>query len=77
MQLKTFISDEKHFMRPAELAKFYGVSRSTISRLLRRMKTTPFAVGYRRYSATLVLVDVRKFQEFMLSLDGAYLKLVK
>lgn len=77
-QYKTFMdSYDRRYLQPKALVHVFGLSRPTISRLLARMRKSPFADGYVRLSPTLVIVAVERFQAFLRSLDGQYLRAVK
>lgn len=66
---------EKKYVKACELGAIFGCSRRTISRLLVKMKQRPeYAGAYIRLSPVLTLVNLARFQQFLISLDGQYLK---
>lgn len=79
MKLKTFVDDyEKKYVRAADIPALFGVSRRTVNRIMDKMRAVPaYHDAVVRLSSHMTLINVKKFEQFLISQDGAYLKEVK
>lgn len=79
MKLKTFVDDyEKQYVRAADIPRLFGISRRTVNRFMDKMRAIPaYHDAVIRPSAHLTLINLKKFEQFLISQDGAYLKGVK
>ncbi|WP_302227417.1 hypothetical protein [Veillonella magna] len=68
-------TDGVQYVQPCKLVKMYGISRTTVWRLTKKMAATrKYANSFKRISPRLVLVSLVDFDEYINSLDLAYVK---
>lgn len=65
--------NEVIMMQPKDIVRLFNISRTTVWRLLEKMKRSQYKHGMTQLSPTLLLVDRAVFCEYLQSLNGKYL----